>query len=107
MKFPRANRRIGAGRHPLTKVFPGLDTDPAFVKLFPDGARQEVLEKCAIEAVGEDMYMYHDASDGHMVAVRAYLKTGEACGLLLDVILEHPRLRHGREGKPPTRARGA
>ena len=44
MKFPRANRRITAGKHPLTKVFPGLDEDPAFGELFPDGTRQEVLD---------------------------------------------------------------
>src|SRR3989454_10626823 len=58
MEFARPNRRIGAGKHPLTKVFPGLDADPGFVGLFPDGARREVLAKCYIEAVPEDMYMH-------------------------------------------------
>ena len=58
MEFPRVNRRIGAGKHSLTKVFPGLDTDPAFVGIFPDGIHREVLEKCYIEAVAEDMYMH-------------------------------------------------
>ena len=56
MKFPRVNRRIGAGKHPLTKVFPGLGVDPAFVGIFPDGVHREVLEKCYIEAVAEDIH---------------------------------------------------
>src|SRR5437773_712803 len=86
MGFPRANRRVAAGKHPLTKVFPGLDRDPAFVRLFSDGARREVLEKCYLEAVAEDMYMYIDDSDGHIVVGLEYLKTGEPWILYLDVI---------------------
>ena len=86
MKFPHANRRIAAGKHRLGKVFPGLDADPGFVKLFPDGARREVLAKCYIEAVPEDMYMYIDDSDGHIVAGLEYLKTGEPWVVYLDVI---------------------
>ena len=76
MEFPRVNRRIAAGRHPLTKVFPGIDEDAGFRGLFGDGARQEVLEACSIEAVREDMYMYIDDSDGHIVAGLEYLRTG-------------------------------
>src|SRR2546425_7282457 len=110
MEFPRVNRRIRAGKHPLTKVFPGLDADPAFVKIFPDGAHREVLEKCYIEAVAEDMYMYIDDSDGHIVAGLEYLKTGEPWGLYLDVIheLTHIRQWRGRGGRsgPPDADRG-
>src|SRR5437867_9045470 len=101
MKFPRANRRIRAGKHPLTKVFPGLDADPAFVKIFADGAHREVLEKCYIEAVAEDMYMYIDDSDGHVVAGLEYLKTGEPWVLYLDVIHELTHIRQWPGGYAP------
>ena len=100
MEFPRVNRRIRAGKHPLTKVFPGLDADPAFVKIFPDGVYQEVLEKCYIEAVAEDMYMYIDDSDGHVVAGLEYLKTGEPWVLYLDAIHELTHIRQWRAGRP-------
>src|SRR2546425_3183143 len=106
MEFPRANRRIGAGKHPLTKVFPGLDEDPAFVALFPDGAHEEVLAKCYIEAVPEDMYMYIDDSDGHIVAGLDYLKTGEPWVLYLDVIHELTHIRQWRAGEHPWGRRG-
>src|SRR2546428_4124907 len=101
MEFARPNRRIGAGKHPLTKVFPGLDADPGFVGLFPDGARREVLAKCYIEAVPEDMYMYIDDSDGHVVAGLEYIKTGEPWGVYLDVIHELTHIRQWRAGEPP------
>jgi len=100
MEFARPNRRIGAGKHPLTKVFPGLDADPGFVGLFPDGARREVLAKCYIEAVPEDMYMYIDDSDGHVVAGLEYIKTGEPWVVYLDVIHELTHIRQWRAGKP-------
>ena len=94
------NRRIAAGKHPLPKVFPGLATDPGFVTLFgDDGARKEVVDKCYIEAVPEDMYMYIDDSDGHIVAGLEYLKTGEPWVLYLDVLHELVHIRQWREGK--------
>jgi hypothetical protein len=98
--FPRVNRRLGAGKHPLTKVFPGLDVDPGFVKLFADGARKEVLAKCYIEAVPEDMYMYINDSDGHIVAGLEYLKTGEPWVVYLDVIHELTHIGQWRAGRP-------
>ena len=100
MDFPCVNRRISAGRHPLTKVFPGIDEDAGFRGLFADGARQEVLGTCSVEAVPEDMYMYIDDSDGHIVAGLEYLKTGEPWILYLDVLHELTHVRQWREGKP-------
>ncbi len=98
--IPKVNRRIAAGKNSLTKVFPGLDVDSGFVKLFgDDGARIEVLEKCYIQAVPEDMYMYIDDSDGHIVAGLEYLKTGEPWVLYLDVLHELVHIRQWREGK--------
>ncbi len=99
MEFPHANRRLSRGKHALTKVFPGLDEDPGFRALFPDGHRKEVLEKCCIEAVPEDMYMYIDDSDGHIVAGLEYLKTGEPWILYLDVLHELTHVRQWRAGK--------
>lgn len=100
MEFPKVNRRIAAGKHPLTKVFPGLDADRGFVRLFANnGARQEVLQKCYIEAIPEDMYMYIDDSDGHIVAGLEYLKTGEPWVLYLDLLHELVHIRQWREGK--------
>src|SRR3989442_11349375 len=107
MKSPGATGRITAGKPPLTKVFPGPDEDPAFGELFPDGTRQEVLEKCYIEAVSEDMYMYIDDSDGHVVAGLEYLKTGEPWVLYLDVIHELTHIRQWRAGEAPLGRRGA
>src|SRR2546425_11931367 len=98
MEFPRVNRRIGAGKHSLTKVFPGLGTDPAFVGIFPDGIHREVLEKCYIEAVAEDMYMYIDDSDGHVVAGLGLLETGEPRVPYLDVVPGRTHIRHVRCG---------
>jgi len=100
MEFPRVNRRISTGRHPLTKIFPGIDEDVSFRGLFADGARQEVLGTCSVEAVPEDMYMYIDDSDGHIVAGLEYLKTGEPWILYLDVLHELTHVRQWREGKP-------
>jgi len=100
MDFARVNRKISAGKHPLTKIFPGLDSDTGFRRLFANnGARQEVLAKCYIEAIPEDMYMYIDDSDGHIVAGLDYLKTGEPWVLYLDVIHELVHIRQWREGK--------
>src|SRR2546427_6829633 len=101
MKFPRANRRVTAGKHPLTKAFPGLDEDAAFVELFGDGARREVLEKCYIEAVAEDMYMYIDDSDGHIVAGLQDPKTGEPGAPYLHVIHELTHIPQWRGGGRP------
>ncbi|HLA46665.1 MAG TPA: hypothetical protein VJ207_03740 [Thermoplasmata archaeon] len=56
MDFARVNRKITAGKHPLTKVFPGLDVDTGFKRLFANnGARQEVLAKCYIETARENL----------------------------------------------------
>lgn len=99
MDIPQVNRRLSSGKHPLAKVFPGLDADPGFATLFPDGARKEVLEKCYIEAVPEDMYMYIDDSDGHIVAGLEYLKTGEPWILYLDVLHELTHVRQWRAGR--------
>ncbi len=100
MDIPEVNRRIGAGKHPLTKVFPGLDGDRGFGDLFAhNGVAREVLEKCYIEAVPEDMYMYIDDSDGHIVAGLEYLKTAEPWILYLDVLHELTHIRQWREGR--------
>src|SRR3989442_1852254 len=105
MKSPGATGRITAGKHPLTKVFPGLDEDPAFGELFPDGTRQEVLEKCYIEAVSEDMYMYIDDSDGHVVAGLEYLATGGPWLAHPHVVHEIPATRPQRPARAPRRSR--
>src|SRR2546427_2064128 len=105
MKFPRANRRVTAGKHPLTKAFPGLDEDAAFVELFGDGARREVLEKCYIEAVAEDMYMYIDDSDGHIVAGLGDRQSCRARDPYLAVTPARSPIRPRRAGPPaPARA---
>src|SRR2546427_9977503 len=105
MEFARPNRRIGAGKHALTKVFPGLDTDPGFVGLFPDGARRDLLAKCYIEAGAEGMYMHIDDSDGHDVAGLEKVKTGEPSGVDFDGNHDLTYIRQCRAGNPRSELR--
>ena len=89
MAFAHVNRRVAAGTHPLTKVFPGIDEDAGFRKLFANnGMRTRVLQTCHIEAVPEDMYMYINDDKGHIVAGLDYLRTAEEWVLYLDVMHE-------------------
>src|SRR5256885_4703523 len=102
-----ATGRVPAGRPRLGRAFRGLEEAAAFVEFWGDGARREVLEKCYIEAVAEDMYMYIDDSDGHIVAGLEYLKTGGPRGLYPDAIHELTHIRQRRGGGPPPGRPGA
>ena len=101
MDFSRVNRRITAGTHLLTKVFPGLDKDAGFHKLFAnDGMRAKVVTTCAIEVVPEDMYMYINDDKGHIVAGLDYLRTAEEWILYLDVMHELVHIKQWHAGRP-------
>ena len=101
MDFARVNRRITAGTHPLTKVFPGLDHDTGFRSLFAtDGARTKVLATCRIRTEPQDMYMYIDDGKGHIVAGLDYLRTAEEWVLYLDVMHELVHIKQWLAGRP-------
>jgi hypothetical protein len=55
----RIDRKIPLGRHPILKVFPGLDTLPPGRKIHPDAAvRKKLFATTEIELVDADMWMY-------------------------------------------------
>lgn len=93
------NRKVKAGKHALLDVFPGLDRSAAFRALFSDGLREEVLQKCQIDVLPEDMYMYIDDEAGNVCAGLSYLKTGEAQILYLDILHELTHIRQWHQGK--------
>lgn len=93
------NRRLGAGRKPLTTVFPGLDRDPNFRSIFNDGLREKVLAETLVHLVAEDAYAYIDDEHGHVVLGLSYLKTGEERTLYLDILHELVHIRQWHEGK--------
>lgn len=95
----RVNRRLGAGRKPLTSVFPGLDRDPNFQTIFPDGLRDRVLAETLVHISPEDAYAYIDDEHGHVVLGLNYLRTGEERSLYLDVLHELVHIRQWHEGK--------
>lgn len=95
----RVNRKVRPGRHGILVVFPGLDRSSAFLSMFDDGVRAEVLRGCKIHVVPEDMYMYIDADAGNIVAGLEYLRTGDDRTHYLDILHELAHIRQWREGK--------
>ena len=93
------NRKLKAGKHGILDVFPGLDRSQAFISLFPDGLREEVLRDCKIDIVPEDMYMYIDDDAGNIVAGLGYIRDGEERILYLDVLHELTHIRQWHDGK--------
>lgn len=93
------NRKIRAGKHGILEVFPGLDSSAAFRSMFPDGMREEVLAKCKIHVMPEDMYMYIDDEAGNIVAGLGYIREGEDRILYLDVLHELTHIRQWHRGK--------
>ncbi len=95
----KVNRRLGPGPKSLTAVFPGLDRDPHFQRLFPDGLRAEVLAKTFVNLVPEDAYAYIDDEHGWVNLGLGYLKTGDERTLYLDILHELTHIRQWHEGK--------
>jgi len=93
------NRKAKAGKHSILDVFTGLDRSDAFVRLFADGLREEVLRECKIDLVPEDMYMYIDDDAGNIVAGLGYIREGEETILYLDVLHELTHIRQWHQGK--------
>lgn len=93
------NRKVKSGKHTILDVFPGLDRSNAFVALFPDGLRAEVLRDCRIDVVPEDMYMYIDDDAGNIVAGLGYLREGDEKIVYLDVLHELTHIRQWHDGK--------
>ncbi len=93
------NRKLKVGKHGILDVFPGLDRSQAFISLFPDGLREEVLRDCKIDIVPEDMYMYIDDDAGNIVAGLGYIRDGEERILYLDVLHELTHIRQWHDGK--------
>lgn len=95
----RVNRRVKAGKHALVSVFPDLPASDAFRAIFADGLREDVLRKCKVDVVPEDMYMYIDDGAGNVVAGLSYLQTGDARTLYLDILHELTHVRQWHEGR--------
>ena len=94
------NRKLTAGRWPIVKVFPGLDRDAHFRRLFDnDGLRETVLKDTLIHLIPEDAYAYIDDEEGHVVVGLYYLQSGEERTLYLDILHELVHIRQWHEGK--------
>lgn len=94
------NRKLAAGRWPIPKVFPGLEDDPHFKRLFANnGVREKVLKDTLIHLIPEDAYAYIDDDRGHVVMGLEYVRTGEERALYLDVLHELVHIRQWHAGK--------
>ncbi len=55
----RVQRDLPPGRHPILKVFPGLDRLPTAERLVAETAsRERLFRETAIDLVAEDLWMY-------------------------------------------------
>ena len=95
----KVNRRLGPGPKALTAVFPGIDKDPHFQRLFNDGLRDQVLLETKVNLVPEDAYAYIDDERGWVNLGLGYLRSGEEKTLYLDILHELTHIRQWREGK--------
>lgn len=94
------SRKLKAGRWALTEVFPGLERDPHFKRLFANnGLRQTVLKETLVHLTPEDSYAYIDDEHGHVVVGLNYLRTGEKQTLYLDILHELVHIRQWHKGR--------
>jgi len=97
----RIRRDAPLGRHPLSALFEGIEQAEALQRYFGGRAvLEEALRTTDGELVDEDMYMYIDDSDGHLVIGQGHLRDSDLCTLYLDVIHELAHIRQYRQGLP-------
>lgn len=96
----KVNRKLKVGQWPIPVVFPGLERDPHFKRLFAnDSLREKVLKETLVNLIPEDAYAYIDDERGWVNLGLGYLKTGEERILYLDILHELTHFRQWHEGK--------
>lgn len=89
------------GRHRFSDLFSGVEQAEALQRYFGGRkALKEALRMIEADLVDEDMYMYIDDADGHLVIGQSHLRDSDPCTLYLDAIHELAHIHQYRQGRP-------